>query len=127
MLKNQCKLYADECQLIGIFKEKKDIEQIQIDINVLQKWAKTWQISFNYDSCKVRHFGKRGKVTFIVKVFKRLLATFSMKNFDYFGSKFDFRSLFHQKSRILLPKRTKFITKNASKKGSNLFTTFFKK
>ena len=62
MLKNQCKLYADDCQLIGIFKEEKDIEQIQIDVNVLQKWAKTLQMSFNYDKCKVMHFGKRNSM-----------------------------------------------------------------
>ena len=60
-VKNQCKLYADDFKVIGIFKEEKDIEQIQIDVNVLQKWAKTWQVSFNYDSIKV---------TFIVKVLK---------------------------------------------------------
>ena len=27
----------------------------------MQKWAKTWQISFNYDKCKVMHFGKKNK------------------------------------------------------------------
>ena len=61
-VKNQCKLYADDFKLIGIFKEEKDIEQIQIDVNVLQKWAKTWQMSFNYDKCKVMHFGKRNSM-----------------------------------------------------------------
>ena len=62
MLKNQCKLFADDCQLIGIFQEEKDIEQIQIDVNLLQKWAKTWQMSFNYDKCKVMHFEKRNSM-----------------------------------------------------------------
>ena len=25
----------------------------------MQKWAKTWQMSFNYDKCKVMHFGSK--------------------------------------------------------------------
>ena len=27
----------------------------------MQNWAKTWQMSFNYDKCKVMHFGKKNK------------------------------------------------------------------
>ena len=34
-----------------------DLEQIQADIDKLQNWAKTWQMSFNFDKCKVMHFG----------------------------------------------------------------------
>ena len=32
--------------------------QIQADIDKLQLWAKTWQMPFNYDKCKVMHFEK---------------------------------------------------------------------
>ena len=60
-VKNRCKLYADDCKLIGIVKNEDDLEQVQIDINKLQQWAKTWQMSFNYDKCKVMHFGKKNK------------------------------------------------------------------
>ena len=34
---------------------------IQKDIDSMQNWAKTWQMSFNYDKCKVMHFGKKNK------------------------------------------------------------------
>jgi ribonucleases P/MRP protein subunit RPP40 len=27
----------------------------------MQSWAKTWQMSFNYDKCKVMHFGKKNR------------------------------------------------------------------
>ena len=60
-IKNQCKLYADDCKLIGVVEEEADLEQIQADIDSLQLWAKTWQMSFNYDKCKVMHFGKNNK------------------------------------------------------------------
>ena len=58
-IKNQCKLYADDCKLIGIIEKEEDLEQIHLDIDKLQSWAKTWQMSFNYDKCKVMHFGKK--------------------------------------------------------------------
>ena len=57
-IKNQCKLYADDCKLIGVIENEGDLEQIQGDINKLQLWAKIWQMSFNYDKCKVMYFGK---------------------------------------------------------------------
>ena len=60
-VKNRCKLYADDCKLIGIVKNEDDLEQVQIDINKLQQWTKTWQMSFNYEKCKMMHFGKKNK------------------------------------------------------------------
>ena len=50
------KLYADDSKLIGIVKEDSDFAAIQKDINKMQNWAKEWQMSFNYDKCKVMHF-----------------------------------------------------------------------
>ena len=38
--KNQCKLYADDCKLIGIIKKDEDVQVIQKDIDELQLWAK---------------------------------------------------------------------------------------
>ena len=46
-------------KLIGVIKEPNDIINIQNDIIKLQEWANTWQMSFNYDKCKVMHFGKK--------------------------------------------------------------------
>ena len=44
-------------KLIGVIENEGDLEQIQWDIDKLQRWAKIWQMSFNYDKCKVMHFG----------------------------------------------------------------------
>ena len=57
-LKNQWKLYADDSKLIGIVKDIEDSQKIQQDINKLQDWAMEWQMTFNYEKCKVMHFGK---------------------------------------------------------------------
>ena len=40
-IKNQCKLYADDCKLIGVIENEGYLEQIQGDIDKLQLWA-TW-------------------------------------------------------------------------------------
>jgi hypothetical protein len=60
-VKNECRLYADDSKLIGIIERDEDIISIQKDIDNMQRWAKTWQMSFNYDKCKVMHFGKKNK------------------------------------------------------------------
>ena len=39
--KNKCKLYADDCKLIGIVKYKRDVRVNQEDIGRLLEWAKT--------------------------------------------------------------------------------------
>ena len=61
IVKNECRLYADESKLIGLIEKEEDIEIIQKDTDSMQKWTKTWQISFNYDKFKVMHFGKKNK------------------------------------------------------------------
>ena len=61
LLKHLSKLFADDCKLIGIIKELGDEQELQRDIDKLQEWAKTWQMSFNYDKCKVIHFGKNNR------------------------------------------------------------------
>ena len=58
-VRNKCKLYADDCKLIGIIREFEDTISIQQDINQLQNWAKTWQMSFNYEKCKAMHLGRK--------------------------------------------------------------------
>ena len=34
-IKNQCKLYADDCKLIGVVENEGDLEQVQVDIHKL--------------------------------------------------------------------------------------------
>jgi len=60
-VKNECRLYADDSKLIGVIEKEGDVIDIQKDIDSMQNWAKTWQMSFNYDKCKVMHFGKKNR------------------------------------------------------------------
>jgi ribonucleases P/MRP protein subunit RPP40 len=60
-IKNECRLYADDSTVIGVIESEEDAIEIQKDIDSMQNWAKTWQMSFNYDKCKVLHFGKKNK------------------------------------------------------------------
>jgi ribonucleases P/MRP protein subunit RPP40 len=60
-IKNECRLYADDSKLIGVIEKEEDAIEIQKDIDSMQNWAKTWQMSFNYDKCKVMHFGKKNR------------------------------------------------------------------
>ena len=60
-VKNECRLYADDSKLIGVIENEEDVIRIQKDIDSMQSWAKTWQMSFNYDKCKVMHFGKQNR------------------------------------------------------------------
>ena len=48
-VKNECKLYADDSKLIGAIKKEEDVLNIQKDIDNMQNWANTWQMSFNYE------------------------------------------------------------------------------
>jgi hypothetical protein len=50
-IKNECRLYADDSKLIGVIEKEEDAMYIQKDIDSMQSWAKTWQMSFNYDKC----------------------------------------------------------------------------
>ena len=60
-VKNECRLYADDSKLIGVIEKEEDVFHIQKYIDSMQNWAKAWQMSFNYDKCKVIHFGKKNK------------------------------------------------------------------
>ena len=60
-IKNECKLYADDSKLIGVIEKEEDAIDIQKDIDSMQSWAKSRQVSFNYDKCKVMHFGTSRK------------------------------------------------------------------
>ena len=60
-VKNKCKLYADDCKIIGIINKEEDVQVIQKDIDELQLCAGNWQMSFKYEKCEVMHFGKKNK------------------------------------------------------------------
>ena len=50
-IKHECRLYADDSKLIGVIEKEEDAIDIQKDIDSMQSWAKTWQMTFNYDKC----------------------------------------------------------------------------
>jgi hypothetical protein len=54
-VKNECRRLQANRERRGRYPKR--------DIDNMQNWAKTWQISFNYDKCKVMHFGKEEQNT----------------------------------------------------------------
>jgi ribonucleases P/MRP protein subunit RPP40 len=54
-------MYADDRKLIGVIEKEEGAIEIQKDIDSMQNWEKTWQMSFNYAKCKVMHFGKKNR------------------------------------------------------------------
>ena len=52
MVKNLCKLFADETKLIGVIKSLSDIEGLQKDLDSLVEWSLTWLMSFNKTSAR---------------------------------------------------------------------------
>ncbi len=53
---------VDDSKLIRASRERRG-RYSKRDIDNMQNWTKTWQISFNYDKCNVMHFGKEEKNT----------------------------------------------------------------
>ena len=55
VLKNTCKLFADDAKVFGdVSKEGTDIQK---DIDNLHSWSETWQLPFNEKKCKCLHIG----------------------------------------------------------------------
>ena len=46
-------LFADDCILYRVIKDKLDQDTLQADLNLLIKWTKTWQMAFNAKKCVV--------------------------------------------------------------------------
>ena len=54
-----CKLFADDTKLIAVIKNDQDKAQLQLDIDALVNWSKSWLMSFNEGKCKVLFFEKK--------------------------------------------------------------------
>ena len=54
-----CKLFADDTKLIATIKDAQDATQLQVDIDALVSWSKSWLMNFNEGKCKVLFFEKR--------------------------------------------------------------------
>ncbi len=49
--------FADDTKLVHPVSTDKDIQDMQQDIDHLQKWAEDWQMRYNADKCGVMHLG----------------------------------------------------------------------
>lgn len=60
---SRARLFADDCLLYRPIKTEADATKLQEDIDALQNWESTWQMSFNPDKCEVlRITNKRNKI-----------------------------------------------------------------
>ena len=50
-IKSQIRLFADDCVLYRDIQNQFDHEQLQDDLNTLNKWQEDWQLKFNPDKC----------------------------------------------------------------------------
>ena len=50
--------FADDTKLCRVMDNQLDDHMLQNDLDVLCRWAETWNMSFNVDKCKVLHYGK---------------------------------------------------------------------
>jgi hypothetical protein len=51
--------FADDTKLYGSVGSDESRVRLQKDLDLLFKWAKSWQMEFNVEKCKVMHLGKR--------------------------------------------------------------------
>ena len=58
VVKNICKLYADDTKLMNRAPAVNGTSSIQDDLDALSRWSKDWLMLFNYNKCHVMHFGK---------------------------------------------------------------------
>jgi hypothetical protein len=60
---SRARLFADDCLLYRPIKTEADATKLQEDIDALQNWESTWQMSFNPEKCVVLHItNKRNKI-----------------------------------------------------------------
>ena len=52
-ISSNIRLFADDCILYRIIKEKHDQDILQADINLSIKWSEIWQTTFNASKCVV--------------------------------------------------------------------------
>jgi len=58
-VKTKVKLFADDTKLYAKVSDEEGGQNLQDDINNLDRWAREWQLSFNSSKCKVMHIGHK--------------------------------------------------------------------
>ena len=59
LIKNSCKLFADDCKVYG--KNSDNGVSIQNDIDSMWNWSQSWQLPFNVTKCKKMHVGRNNR------------------------------------------------------------------
>ena len=81
---SKSRLFADDCLLYRTIKCREDTSQLQQDLNNLQEWENTWQMSFNPDKCEVlRVCNKRNPIVVNYRIHETNLL--SQKTVKYLG------------------------------------------
>ena len=62
-LVNNPKLFADDTKLIGVISDESSTASIQLDLDTIATWCKTWLMELNEKKCKVMHIGHRNPKT----------------------------------------------------------------
>ena len=59
VIKNCCKLFADDTKIYSAIQSEDDTVSLQNDINSLVEWSMLWQLPFNIEKCKCIHVGRK--------------------------------------------------------------------
>ena len=51
-------MFADDTKIFRMISSKEDSENLQKDVNSLEKWSSTWKLEFNSEKCHVLTLGK---------------------------------------------------------------------
>ena len=51
--------FADDTKMVRIVESRQHAEELQADIDKFSRWAKTWEMEFNVEKCKVMHVGRK--------------------------------------------------------------------
>ena len=58
LVKNLCKLFADDSKLIGVMRNNMDKLMMQDDLDLLVDWSRNSKLSFTEDKCRVMNIGR---------------------------------------------------------------------
>ncbi len=57
IVKNICKLFADDSKIMAQIKNTNDLLSVQDDLDGLVEWSRSWNMSFNNSKCKTMFVG----------------------------------------------------------------------
>jgi ribonucleases P/MRP protein subunit RPP40 len=60
-IQNKLCKFADDIKMIGRVSTAEEVDELREDLGNLGLWSSTWQMSFNFEKCKVMHVGRGNK------------------------------------------------------------------